>query len=520
LKLVPDFMRQGRRSDPAISLDDWASWFSYNGSPYGVHVEHDDAARPRRDRGDFAGLVQGAYKSNGVVFACMLARHARCSARRASSSGRSARAAPAISSATNATSRCSRSRGRTARRATCSRGCSRTPTSPATSTRASARPARADAARLGLDHPRSESNPDMPGWQARRGDRRLRVLARRDGQRDPELMLPEEVAHFAPIPDPIGALPRHVVADAGDPRDHGRRRRDAAQAEVLRERRDAEPRRQDRPHDTEKFKQWVELMREKSEGLANAYKTLYLGAGADATVVGANFRQIDFKATQGAGETRIAAAAGVPPIIVGLSEGLAAATYSNYGQARRRFADGTMRPLWRNAAGSLATIDGARRCASSGTTTATFRSSRRTGRTTPRSSRPRRSRSERSSTAATSPTRRRAVISGDLAAQAHRALLGAAAAARDTKHTPPPDQSKPAGGAPVSDAFMRRENLFRVNPSGLELRAPKTAACRRCSATSPSSTSGRRSAAASRDASSSASRPARSRRRSARTAPG
>jgi hypothetical protein len=59
---------------------------------------------------------------------------------------------------------------------------------------------------------------------------------------------------------------------------------------------------------------------------------------------------------QGAGETRIAAAAGVPPVIVGLSEGLQAATYSNYGQARRRFADNTMRPLWRNMAGSLETI--------------------------------------------------------------------------------------------------------------------------------------------------------------------
>lgn len=54
--------------------------------------------------------------------------------------------------------------------------------------------------------------------------------------------------------------------------------------------------------------------------------------------------------------TRIAAAAGVPPVIVGLSEGLQAATYSNYGQARRRFADGTMSPLWRNMCGSLSRI--------------------------------------------------------------------------------------------------------------------------------------------------------------------
>ena len=49
-------------------------------------------------------------------------------------------------------------------------------------------------------------------------------------------------------------------------------------------------------------------------------------------------------------------AAGVPPIVVGLSEGLEAATYSNYGQARRRFADQTMRPLWRNVSDSLARI--------------------------------------------------------------------------------------------------------------------------------------------------------------------
>jgi hypothetical protein len=95
---------------------------------------------------------------------------------------------------------------------------------------------------------------------------------------------------------------------------------------------------------------------EQHAGILNAYKTLYLGAGSTAQVVGADMKQIDFKVTQGAGETRIAAAAGVPPVIVGLSEGLQAATYSNYSQARRRFADGTIRPLWRNIAGSLATL--------------------------------------------------------------------------------------------------------------------------------------------------------------------
>ena len=70
-------------------------------------------------------------------------------------------------------------------------------------------------------------------------------------------------------------------------------------------------------------------------------------------MVGSNLKEIDFKNVRGGGETRIAAAAGVPPVIVGLSEGLAAATYSNYGQARRRLADGTAHPLWENLAGSL-----------------------------------------------------------------------------------------------------------------------------------------------------------------------
>ena len=104
------------------------------------------------------------------------------------------------------------------------------------------------------------------------------------------------------------------------------------------------------------FDDWVTRFKKSEPKGWNAYKTMYLGGGAEAKVVGADLRQMDFKITQGAGETRIAAAARVPPIIVGLSEGLDAATYSNYGQARRAFADGTMRPLWRNASGSLEPI--------------------------------------------------------------------------------------------------------------------------------------------------------------------
>lgn len=88
------------------------------------------------------------------------------------------------------------------------------------------------------------------------------------------------------------------------------------------------------------------------------HNTMYLGGGADVEVVGKDFQQIDFKQTQGAGETRIAAAAGVHPVIIGLSEGLAGSSLNqgNFNAARRLTADKMLRPLWRNAAASLEQI--------------------------------------------------------------------------------------------------------------------------------------------------------------------
>lgn len=106
----------------------------------------------------------------------------------------------------------------------------------------------------------------------------------------------------------------------------------------------------------DKFVDFVRKMNEASVGVDNAYKTLYTAGGADVRVIGADMRQLDFRATQGAGETRIAAAGGVPPIVVGLSEGLASATYSNYGQARRAFADMFLRSQWRSLCGAISPI--------------------------------------------------------------------------------------------------------------------------------------------------------------------
>lgn len=194
---------------------------------------------------------------------------------------------------------------------------------------------------------RREHRGGLLGW------RKLGVIYQEPGQ-EPVPLLADEVAHFAPIPDPLATyrgmswltpVIREVQNDNLMARHKRRFFENAATPNmVVRLAREVSP---------EAFAKFKAKMEANHQGVDNAYKTLYLGGGADVTVTGANFQQMDFSSVQGAGETRIAAAAGVPPVIVGLSEGLKAATYSNYGQARRRFADGTIHPLWQNAAGSF-----------------------------------------------------------------------------------------------------------------------------------------------------------------------
>ncbi|MFD0353506.1 phage portal protein [Streptomyces sp. NPDC127110] len=172
---------------------------------------------------------------------------------------------------------------------------------------------------------------------------------------EPVPFLPDEVAHFAPKPDPLATyrgmswmtpILRETATDGLMSAHKQRFFENAATPNLVVT--------MPREIGADAFEKFVARMDAGHRGASNAYKTLYLGGGADVEVVGNSFSQMDFSRVQGAGETRIAAAAGVPPVIVGLSEGLAAATYSNYSQARRRFADGTVHPLWANVAGSFA----------------------------------------------------------------------------------------------------------------------------------------------------------------------
>ena len=171
---------------------------------------------------------------------------------------------------------------------------------------------------------------------------------------DMAVFLPSEVAQFTPTPDPSAKFrgmswltPVIRQIDADNLMEIHRAKffeQGATPNMVIKHPPEVTP---------EEAREFRDLLNASHGGVANAYKTLHLGGGADLTVVGRDMEQVSFAAVQGHGETRIAAAAGVPPVIVGLSEGLQAATYSNYGQARRRFADGTAHPLWQNLSGSL-----------------------------------------------------------------------------------------------------------------------------------------------------------------------
>lgn len=172
----------------------------------------------------------------------------------------------------------------------------------------------------------------------------------------PQQLMPDEVAHFAPIPDPLAQwrgmswltpVIEEVEAD-----------RSATRHKLNFFRRGATPGlavTYDRSLSKQQVEDYIDLFDEQVDGVANAYRTLHLGGGADPKVVGADLQQVAFKATQGHGETRIAAAGGTHPVIVGLSEGMQGSSLNagNYMAIRRRFADGTIRPLWTAAAGAL-----------------------------------------------------------------------------------------------------------------------------------------------------------------------
>jgi phage portal protein BeeE len=180
-------------------------------------------------------------------------------------------------------------------------------------------------------------------------------------KKDPILLDVKDVAHYAPTPDPsspwrgmacLTPIIQEIRADTIGTKhklewfEHG-----GTGTMVVKI---------DNPalNDPDKFEKVISDFKARHQATANAYDVLFFANGADANVIGSNMQETDFKAIQGAGETRIAAAFETPPVLVGLSEGLQGSSLNagNYASSRRRFADGTIRPLWRNYCGSLEQI--------------------------------------------------------------------------------------------------------------------------------------------------------------------
>lgn len=174
-----------------------------------------------------------------------------------------------------------------------------------------------------------------------------------------EILLPDEVAHWSPQPDPecagigmswITPAVREIQGDTAATTHKLRFFENGATPNLVVKGLAATSK--------EQFDELVDMMETRHAGVRNAYRTLYLTAGADATVVGADLRQLDFKATQGAGETRISMLSRVHPVILGASEGLSGSSLNagNFGAARRMWADTWIYPTLADLAAALAPL--------------------------------------------------------------------------------------------------------------------------------------------------------------------
>ena len=176
----------------------------------------------------------------------------------------------------------------------------------------------------------------------------------------PKYFNADEVAHWSPIPDPVASfrgmswlqpLVQEVMSD-----------RAATTYKQKFFEQGATPNLAIKLPESVKTKEQFEQLRDSMEashaGVNNAWKTLYLAAGADLQVVGADMSKLDLKNVQGGYETRICVAARVPAVVAGVSEGLAGSSLNagNFSQARRLMADGWYRPHVRSLVGALSEL--------------------------------------------------------------------------------------------------------------------------------------------------------------------
>jgi phage portal protein BeeE len=172
-------------------------------------------------------------------------------------------------------------------------------------------------------------------------------------------LLPDEVAHWAPLPDPESAAigmswitpaVREIQGDRAATDHKLQFFANGATPNLVVKGVTAASR--------EQFDEIVDAMESKHAGIRNAYRTLYLAAGADASIVGSNLRDLDLKSINGSAETRISMLSRVHPTILGASEGLSGSSLNagNFSSARRMWADSWIYPTLQDVAAALAPL--------------------------------------------------------------------------------------------------------------------------------------------------------------------
>jgi len=174
-------------------------------------------------------------------------------------------------------------------------------------------------------------------------------------QDDGQFYPADEVAHWAPIPDPVAEfrgmswltpIVRDVAGDDGLTQYKIKYLEHSASPNLL-----IKYAQKLAPATIDSLR---ERMTARYGGVDNAFKTLILDQGADATVIGNSLQQMDFANVGSAGADRILSASMVPGVLIGL-EPLRGAG-KGYQDAMQKLANIWARPTWRSLCACLEAV--------------------------------------------------------------------------------------------------------------------------------------------------------------------
>jgi phage portal protein BeeE len=353
------FGRKAESAEERLSQNDWAKFFSFDGNQYPLSMT---ATTPydkkEQNESDFGSVVAGIYKRNGIVFACCLARQLLFSEARFQfqqiKNGRPQDLFGTQELEIFETPWPNATTGELLSRAIQDVDLSGNFFVVREGKRL--RRLRPDWVDIVLTAPPAEAvKSDVLGYVYKPGG----TEKPEDWEIYPVDGTNGKVAHWAPIPDPeqqyrgmtwLTPVLREIEADALATTHKTAFYKNAATPNIAVSFKETVT--------EEQFKEFMKAIDRSHTGPQNAYKTLYLGGGAAVTPLTIDFQALDFKKIQGAGETRIAAAARVSPVVIGLSEGMQGSSLNagNFRSARDSFADGTIRPLWRSFCASMAPL--------------------------------------------------------------------------------------------------------------------------------------------------------------------